>query len=198
MIFVHISVISNAQNFDINTLKKLNVDRNTELDKTMNFISNSATPIAVLEPMTYFAIGLKTHNNKYIRMGFENLAGFVINGVVTYGLKTIINRPRPYVSYPFLTPLGSEQSKSFPSGHTSLSFYEATNLSLNCKKWYVVVPSYLWASSVAYSRMHKGVHYPSDVLVGALVGSGSAYVLYKLRKKINHFYDKKKLFIVKI
>jgi membrane-associated phospholipid phosphatase len=57
-------------------------------------------------------------------------------------------------------------------------------LSIAFPKWYVIAPSFLWASGVGYSRMHLGVHYPSDVLVGALVGSGTAFLTHFLNKKI--------------
>ena len=52
-------------------------------------------------------------------------------------------------------------------------------------KWYIIAPSFAWASAVGYSRMHLGVHYPSDVAVGAIIGSGSAYLSYKANKWIN-------------
>jgi membrane-associated phospholipid phosphatase len=60
-------------------------------------------------------------------------------------------------------------------------------------KWYVVVPSFVWASSVGYSRMHLGVHYPSDVLVGALVGSGSAVLMNKANEWLNKKRKKNKM-----
>jgi membrane-associated phospholipid phosphatase len=63
-------------------------------------------------------------------------------------------------------------------------------LSLNYPKWYVVVPSYAWASLVGYSRMAIGMHYPSDVLIGALVGSASSFLVYKLRKPVVDLKDK--------
>ena len=72
-----------------------------------------------------------------------------------------------------------------PSGHTSAAFYSATSLSILYPKWYVIVPSYLWASSVAWARMYEGVHYPSDVFVGAVVGAGSAWIAYKVQKCVD-------------
>ena len=70
-----------------------------------------------------------------------------------------------------------------PSGHTSGAFNLATSLTLSYPKWYVAAPSYLWASGVAYSRMYIGVHYPSDVFIGALLGSGTAWLNYYINKK---------------
>ncbi|MDO9339524.1 MAG: phosphatase PAP2 family protein, partial [Bacteroidales bacterium] len=58
-------------------------------------------------------------------------------------------------------------------------------------KWYIIVPSYTWASTVAYSRMDLGVHYPSDVLIGALVGAGSAYLTYKINQKLLNLNKRK-------
>ena len=72
-----------------------------------------------------------------------------------------------------------------PSGHTSSVFATATSLSMAYPKWYVVVPSFVWAGSVGYSRMHLGVHYPSDVIIGALVGSGSAILTRKANQWLN-------------
>ena len=81
-------------------------------------------------------------------------------------------------------------SSSMPSGHTSLAFATATTLTLSYPKWYVIAPSYFWACSVGYSRMNLGVHYPSDVAAGALLGAGSAYITHLvngwLRQKTNN------------
>jgi membrane-associated phospholipid phosphatase len=75
-------------------------------------------------------------------------------------------------------------SPSFPSGHTSDAFATATSLSIAFPKWYVIAPSFLWACSVGYSRMDLGVHYPSDVMAGAIIGAGSAYLCYKANRWI--------------
>jgi undecaprenyl-diphosphatase len=75
-------------------------------------------------------------------------------------------------------------SLSFPSGHTSSAFQWATGCALACPKWYVVVPAYAYACGIGYSRMYLGVHYPSDVLAGALVGGGSAVLSQFLTQKL--------------
>lgn len=108
--------------------------------------------------------------------------------MLTYGLKYSVNRERPYIAHPDLNvdPAFYESSASFPSGHTSLAFSVATSLSLTHPKWYVIAPAYLWAGSVGYSRLNLGVHYPTDVLAGAVLGAGSAYLTYKA----NEWYQK--------
>jgi len=112
-----------------------------------------------------------------------------VSAGMTYALKYSVNRTRPYITYPSLNvdPAFYESSSSFPSSHTSVAFATATALSLKYPKWYVIAPSYFWACSVGYSRMNLGVHYPSDVLAGALIGAGSAYVTNLL----NNWYWKK-------
>ena len=115
----------------------------------------------------------------------------ILTSGITVIMKYSINRERPFKTYPDIEKMSSAGSKSFPSGHTSEAFSTATSLSLAFPKWYVIAPSYLWASSVGYSRMHLGVHYPSDVAVGALVGAGSAFLCYKAQKWLNKKRNKK-------
>lgn len=71
---------------------------------------------------------------------------------------------------------------SFPSIHTASAFSLATSLSIKYPKWYVIAPSALWACSVGFSRMNQGVHYPSDVLAGAVLGTGCAFANVYINK----------------
>jgi membrane-associated phospholipid phosphatase len=83
-----------------------------------------------------------------------------------------------WIIYSDIQNVTSGLDPSFPSGHTSMAFSLATSVSLAYPKWYVIFPSYLWAGAVGYSRMDLGVHYPSDVLFGAALGAGSAYLCH--------------------
>ena len=101
-------------------------------------------------------------------------------------MKFTFNRQRPYEKYPDLIhPIEKEIDPSFPSGHTAAAFSLATSLSITYPKWYVIAPSALWACGVGLSRINQGVHYPSDVLAGAAIGVGCAFVNVYVNRWLN-------------
>jgi undecaprenyl-diphosphatase len=172
-----------AQNFDINLLKSINPQNpNSIVWKTA---TNSAYPISIGVPVGMWVIGEISHNKTTESKSYEIAGSVIISAIATEGLKVIINRQRPYIKYPLdIHPYeNSEPAQSFPSAHTSLAFATATSLSLEYKKWYVTVPSFAWAAGVGYSRLYQGEHYPSDVLAGAVLGAGSAWLSHWLNKK---------------
>jgi membrane-associated phospholipid phosphatase len=168
-----------SQNPDIDILKDINLNRNKQLDGTFKGITNSAAPLALGVPVLLFGISLMKKDSltreRSFYIGASVLTSVIISNIVKYS----VNRPRPFVTYPFIEKLSSGGSPSFPSGHTSDAFALATSLSIAYPKWYVIIPSYAWAGAVGYSRMDLGVHYPSDVLASAIIASGSAYLCYK-------------------
>ena len=87
--------------------------------------------------------------------------------IVTHGLKRLINKERP-----------NGGAYSFPSGHTSAAFTGAAFI----EKRYgntVGIPAYLLASYVGWSRINANKHDYWDVLGGAIIGIGSAYLFTK-------------------
>ena len=188
--FFCVSII-HAQNVDIDVLKKININRNTSLDGTFKSISQSAVPISVATPILIYTLGLINNDSVAKQKALFIGETFLASAFITVVSKKIIKTDRPYDTYPMVQPVVSEASYSMPSGHTSIAFATATSLSLAYPKWYVVAPSFVWAGAIGYSRMHLGVHYPSDVLAGALVGSGSAYLTYKANQWINKKRKKK-------
>jgi membrane-associated phospholipid phosphatase len=181
-----------AQNFDINLLKSINGNQSNFKDNYFKFTSNSVGCINIAAPLGIFTAGLIKHDKKLQRDAAFMAGGFIVSSIVTFGLKAIIQRDRPYITYPYLLKKSSGGGYSFPSGHTSASFCTATSLSLLFPKWYVIVPAYMWAASVGYGRMYQGVHYPTDVLAGAFVGAGSAWLAYKAEKWYSKKYNKNK------
>jgi membrane-associated phospholipid phosphatase len=132
-----------------------------------------------------WGIGLLKHDSALIRNSIYIGSSVVLSAIFTTVLKYAVNRPRPFVTYPDIEKVGSGGSPSFPSGHTSEAFAFATSVSLSYPKWYVIAPSFAWAGAVGYSRMDLGVHYPSDVFAGAILGAGCAWVTFKVNKKLN-------------
>ncbi len=177
-----------AQNLDIDLLRKINIERNQALDPAFKFITNSVSPIGIGAPLVVTSVGFIQKNATLKNKGYYIGSTLLSSAVITTTLKFTIDRERPFVTYPEIQKLTGAGSASFPSGHTSEAFATATSLSLAFPKWYVIAPAYVWAGAAGYSRMHLGVHYPSDVLVGALVGAGSAWLCHELNK---HLQNKK-------
>jgi membrane-associated phospholipid phosphatase len=184
---VYILVLSSAvfaQNFDIDLLRKINLERNTALDPTFKLITNSVGPLGIGTPLLVTSIGLIEHDQTLKNKGYYIGATLLSSALITTTLKYTIDRDRPFVTYPDIQKLSAAGSPSFPSGHTSEAFATATSLSIAFPKWYVIAPAYVWASAAAYSRMHLGVHYPTDVLAGAIIGAGSAWLCKVLNEKL--------------
>lgn len=102
-------------------------------------------------------------------------------------LKRVIGRPRPYLRHP-LDSRSSDYHRSsnngytsLPSGHAALSAALATSWGLSYPRWYVVAPGALWALGVSLSRLHLGVHYPTDLVAGVAFGIAVAGVVHALR-----------------
>jgi undecaprenyl-diphosphatase len=115
-------------------------------------------------------------------------AAFVgLNDFISHNfLKEFVARPRPcHTLADFQHIVNCSNSFSFPSNHASNIFTAATVTSLCFRK--MIFFAYTCALLVGYSRVYLGVHYPSDVLAGAIVGllMGSlGYLFYKKLRKL--------------
>jgi membrane-associated phospholipid phosphatase len=174
-----------GQNWDINLLKHINLDRNKSLDGAFRFVTNSAGPVAFGVPVIICGTGFIKHDSLIVRNSLNIGSALVVTVIITTVAKYTVNRTRPFIKYPYIEKEAAGGSPSFPSGHTSEAFALATSISLTYPKWYVIAPSFIWAGAVGYSRMDLGVHYPSDVLAGAVLGAGCAWLTNKVNKKLN-------------
>lgn len=96
-------------------------------------------------------------------------------------LKPLIARPRPYTRVPGLEILIPRPSDwSFPSGHSTASFAAACSYFHAAPKKRSAIPALILAAMIAFSRLYVGVHYPTDVLGGILVGCLGSYIIWKI------------------
>lgn len=122
---------------------------------------------------------------KYRSCGFTILfclgLCFLVNNIA---IKNIVNRARPYETLEGLRVLVSlPGDSSFPSGHSCASFAGAYAVTRCFKKGGWI---YILAALIALSRIYVGVHYPTDVLAGAIVGTVVAAFAYWFRERYIH------------
>lgn len=121
---------------------------------------------------------------KYRKIGFMVFFASGINFVLVEALKHIVKEPRPFITHPALLPyvIGkAPASFSFPSGHASAAFAAACVFAYYFRK--LAIPAYLLAVCIAVSRVFLLVHYPTDVIFGAIVGlisAGLAFFFYRV------------------
>ena len=114
------------------------------------------------------------------RAGVLALCAMILGLLVTnVTIKPLVERARPWLVWP-ITPLVTEKDpNSFPSGHTCAAFAAglswARALPQKGERIFVVVLAVL----MGLSRLYVGVHYPTDVLVGALIGALCAWIAWK-------------------
>ena len=181
-----------SQNSDIDLLKKINGSYTAKGGSVFTFVTNSVDYGGIGLPIGLFTTGIIRKDKVMTMNSYELITSTIVGSVFTTTMKFSFDRSRPFVTYPNdITKYTKAGSKSFPSGHTSMAFATATSISLMYPKWYIIAPSFLWASSIGYSRMYLGVHYPSDVLAGALLGAGSSIGTHYLFKYLKNRHSKK-------
>lgn len=103
--------------------------------------------------------------------------------VINMGIGALYFRARPFVALhiqPVAYAITSD--KSFPSDHTALSFVIATMIFLHAKKSGIY--AFVLAGLIGISRVIGGVHYPTDIMGGAVVGISVVYIFRFVMKKV--------------
>ena len=110
-------------------------------------------------------------NESHRKTGKLLSSAYMGAGIITFGMKRLVGRKRP-----FDETLGNP---AMPSGHASITFSVATILGYAYPKWRI--PLYLGAGLVSFSRVYLGRHYPSDVIVGAVIGTATGMLVWHNR-----------------
>lgn len=178
-----------TQNADINALRAINGSL-PGMKPVSRFMTESAKPVSLAVPVLIGSYSLLKGDSELLKDAFYIAFASGVNLGLTLSMKELIARPRPYDTYPGMLDYYQLQTDfSMPSGHTSGAFATATALSIKYPEWYVIAPAFLWAGAVGFSRMHLGVHYPSDVVAGAVLGAGSAWLSWKVNEWLWEHYD---------
>ncbi|MDO8564946.1 MAG: phosphatase PAP2 family protein [bacterium] len=119
-----------------------------------------------------------------LRLVIEGTAAAILARGSVELIRLFVHRPRPFVDGP-ITALLLETSYSFPSGHSAFFFALSTVVFLYNRKvgWWF----YAGALLIGLARIAAGVHYPSDILAGAVLGIAMGYAVQKLS---GHFLQK--------
>lgn len=167
--------------FELNIIRAIQSIANPFLDGLFQFITMFGEE-AILIPL--IAVIYWSFNKKIAEyIAYASLTSVLVNGAI----KDIFKAKRP-IGEPGIRSLRVETATgySFPSGHTqgTSSFWSA--IAIYLKKNYMYGISALIIILVAISRLYLGVHYPKDVLFGAIFGILTSFITYKLFNKVNN------------
>lgn len=125
---------------------------------------------------------LRFKNNwKMVLMALTS--GFVARFLVTGSIRLLKPRVRPFNINDINLLIDRVNQQSFPSGHASFTFGLATVVYLYNKKWGIVF--FVSAFLISLARVFAGVHWPADILAGAVVGIFSGWLVSKIFKKFH-------------
>lgn len=171
------------QRFDISILLFIKYNMHgTIMDKVMvisTYLGNGGIIWTIIS-------AILISNKKYRKIGFMALAALILSAILgDEVLKHVFKRMRPSDTIPAVNQLITRPlSYSFPSGHTMSSFAVAGVLAKYFKNFAIEFISL--ASLIAFSRVYLYVHYPTDVLGGAILGLICSAVVIYLFDNINY------------
>lgn len=176
---------------DLQILDFLQTIRTGFLDSIFVFITRLGDEGIIWILLTLGLLCFKKTRGYGIAMAIALISGTIIGNIC---LKNIIARPRPFVINPEMLPnliINPPSSFSFPSGHTLSSFESAVALFMCNKK--AGIPAIILATLIGFSRNYLYVHYPTDVIAGAILGIAigiGAYFIYKKYIKGKMLFNK--------
>jgi len=155
-------------NIDVTLLRFVNVTtKNSVFDLVMPVVTWGGSFYLII--LAGLAIALFVKSEKVYYAGSFVVVMFISRYAYRF-MKVFFERQRPIFSHEWINIIGFPlQSYSFPSGHSTIAFTWAIFMSIKHPRGRIYFLTI--AALVAYSRVYMGVHYPSDVFAGAILGS---------------------------
>jgi undecaprenyl-diphosphatase len=145
--------------------------RNRTLEKFLSNMTHIGGSLFTVTTMTLVML--------WTRFDYRGLLALTVSHCIVQVFKRYVPRKRPYDAQRQIILCGIPlKDFSFPSGHTSAVFTVASALSFMFPS--LIAIYFGFAAIVGFSRIYLGYHYPSDVAIGALIGSGSAITVFML------------------
>lgn len=165
---------------DFGILYAINGMHNAILDKIMVVITNFGDAGIVWIILAIILLFMKKTRKCGILMLISMFVGVIIgNGII----KHLVARQRPcWIDTNIQLLIANPKDFSFPSGHTLASFEAAVMIFLHNKKWGTI--AFIPAVLIAFSRLYLFVHFPTDVLAGAILGTAISLATYFIYNKI--------------
>ena len=173
-------MIGILQNMDSAILLAVQEMRSSILDPVVQAYTSMGNLGAVWIAMSAVMLCFRNTRKAGVLALLAMLLGVVCTNLI---LKPLVTRPRPWLDVAGLIPLIDEPDpNSFPSGHTTAAFAAAMIFWRALPETWLGTKIMTMAMAVlmGLSRLYVGVHYPSDVLAGALIGSSCAWSVWHL------------------
>lgn len=149
------------------------------LDALMRDAAGWAVPVFIAIVAAWFAVGYLRGPREERRGALTALLAAGAALLVNQGVLLLWSRPRPFDAHPdsVHTLVARSADGSFPSDHAAASVAIATVLVLAHRRLGLVALA--GAALVCVARVYVGAHYPGDVLAGAAIGAGVAWIAYR-------------------
>lgn len=163
--------------------------RSPTLDAVIRVLMNDyalTTALVLLLFGLWFTGKSRTVREQNQRAVLSAIASMLLGNLFVKALNLVFYRPRPFADHTVTLLFYRPSDSSFPSNPTSIGFCIATSVWWFNRKMGLVL--YVLASLLGLARLCGGVHYPSDILGGALIGMFSAYLVVKRIHFVDHLW----------
>lgn len=164
-------------------LQKPGAQENRILGRSATTLEFLGVPGTIVIGLGLYIVGRADGQRRLQDLGLHSTEAVILSTATTYGIKLLAGRARPHLGtdkpYNFQLARGfsGDDYQSFPSGHTTAAFAFASTMSRETQmwwpesRWYVGILAYGGATLVGMSRMYNNMHWASDVLGGAAIGT---------------------------